>query len=199
MRLWRSLALAFLVTALASTSPTANTMVRAPKAHVDRVMPGLTPAVTWDLDRVTSGGATLGRFLRGSTVKTFNSQHGTQIEYLAANGNTYLWYPGNRVILAGRWRTKSIGRYGVICFKYSRNSYNPFTRKRGGQWNCEGSLIYLTMNAEIRRGDPLGLSSGRLPFVLPRGEDISISSAYQRIGGSGPLHPDRVIWPPRPR
>ena len=38
------------------------------------------------------------------TTLTFDPGHGAQVEYVAANGTNFLWYPGNRVVLPGHWK-----------------------------------------------------------------------------------------------
>lgn len=151
-------------------------------------------------DRIGRNAGTLKRFLNGTTHKTFDSQHGTQIVYLGKNRNAYLWYPGNRHVLRGRWRTEQIGSVGAkICFKYPSASGNPATGQRGGRWQCAGGTLHLLYDTEIRRGDPLALSTGRLPFVMPRATNMSIQEAYSRTGGQAPLSANLVTWPTRSR
>ena len=107
----------------------------------------------------------------GVTTMTFGASHGTQVEYLGAQGRSYLWYPGNRVILDGRWRytpfrTASAVLPG-ICFAYGANSYNPVTGARGG-WECEPVAVYRAHVVETVAGDIFGLSTRpEPPFDLP--------------------------------
>src|SRR4029453_11353963 len=34
---------------------------------------------------------------------SFSPGHGTQVSYMRADGTVFLWYPGNRVVVRGRW------------------------------------------------------------------------------------------------
>ena len=93
----------------------------------------------------------------------FGPGHGTQVEYLARGGTSYLWYPGNRVILRGDWKTEG----NRICFRYGPNTYNPVTGQRGATWECQSLSDHRRFMTESRSGDVLGLA-GRTkpPFTL---------------------------------
>lgn len=96
--------------------------------------------------------------------------HGTQIEYFAANGMAFLWYPGNRRPVPARWKLeKQAGGYD-ICFKYPSRSYNPITRQHGGHWQCRSFGGFAARIKEIRENDVFKLSTGRLPHVLNKSE-----------------------------
>ncbi|WP_417607666.1 hypothetical protein [Primorskyibacter flagellatus] len=123
-------------------------------------------------------------FLSDTTTKS-HSIHGTQIEYLAANGETFLWYPGNNRGVSGRWKLQ-IASYGLeICFLYGEGSYNPVTRERGGSWKCDMAAYYILKRDEIVSGNPFRLSR-KIPYVLPKKIDISLDQAM-RSSGFGPL------------
>ena len=123
---------------------------------------------------------TVQKFLSDTTAKVWNA-HGTQIEYLAANGETFLWYPGNAAAVEGRWKLQ-MTRYGLeMCFLYGKNSRNPLAGQQGGQWECDMAAYYLLNRDEIVDGDPLRLARG-LPFVMPSGANISIAQAMSRAG-----------------
>lgn len=99
----------------------------------------------------------------GLTRMTYDSGHGAQIEYNAPNGRSYLWYPGNSVVLPAYWRMQG----DEICYLYPQSSYNPITQTRGGGWECQSAASSLSRTKERARGDLFGLSlRKRPPFVL---------------------------------
>lgn len=103
--------------------------------------------------------------LADSTLLHYDPGHGTQVEYLDSNGMSYLWYPGNRVVLAAPWKLQN----NQICYKYATNTYNPVTKKRGGRWQCHPLARYQRSLVEQVRGDVFGLSKSRnVPYVLSR-------------------------------
>jgi hypothetical protein len=105
------------------------------------------------------------------TIMSYDRGHGTQVEFIAPNGKTYLLYPANKAIMKGDWKLERTDKPGVfsLCFRYPGNSYNPVTRSRGGNWDCQLAGFYLTGLAEIVPGDVLGLSRrAQVPFVLAR-------------------------------
>ena len=120
--------------------------------------------------------------LSNKTRMTYGPGHGTQIEYVAADGQNYLWYPGNRVILTGRWQAcearfeaspesgeQVVITYGMICYKYGRRTYNPVTKTRGGNWKCTPAGVSEKRIVELRSGDIFGLAGRKAPpFVLPK-------------------------------
>jgi hypothetical protein len=98
-----------------------------------------------------------------STNMTWDSGHGTQVEYVSADGRTFLWYPGNKVILPGHWKMQ--GRN--VCFLYGANTYNPVTKVVGAVWECEPTNVYGALQTERAKGDVFGLSTrGAVPFIL---------------------------------
>ncbi|MGJ0452254.1 MAG: hypothetical protein ACR65T_03340 [Methylocystis sp.] len=107
--------------------------------------------------------STLRAQFAGLTRMTYDAGHGTQIEYNAPNGRSYLWYPGNSVILPAYWRMQG----NEICYLYPGASYNPVMQTRGGDWECQSAAHSLSQTKERMRGDPFGLSrTKRPPFVL---------------------------------
>jgi hypothetical protein len=109
--------------------------------------------------------------LKDRTILHYEPQHGTQIEYLSANGMSYLWYPGNNVIVPAPWKLKG----GSICFLYPARSYNPVTKTQGGNWECEPTSAYYRTIKQTMPGDMFGLSARKLvPFVIQRGQDLHI-------------------------
>ena len=104
------------------------------------------------------------------TLFTYSSAHGTQITYLRPDGVSLLWYPGNFRAVPAQWKVEfdGPGRGHDICWKYPTRSYNPVTREFGGQFRCTPDRFFFPRVEQILQGDPSNLSSGRLPFVLPK-------------------------------
>lgn len=129
-------------------------------------------------------GATLRAFLSGATYKSYSKAHGTQVEFLAANGSAFLWYPGNRVLVVGRWETRDFDSpYSPdMCFKYGGNTYNPVTKTVGGNWTCRHGRGFIRQANGIVRNDIFDLQSGRIPFVMPKGPKLSFPSLLQKAG-----------------
>lgn len=99
----------------------------------------------------------------GYTNMSVDPAHGTQIEYVAAGGKSYLWYPGNTVILEGRWKREG----DSICFAYGENTYNPATGTQGGGWECMRFDIYWWVVEERVPADVFSLATRReAPFKL---------------------------------
>lgn len=111
-----------------------------------------------------------------ATSLDYTTKHGTQVEYTSIDGRAFLWYPGNSRLVIGRWRTETDKHgSGRICFKYPSSSYNPVTQTYGGSWSCVRAADYIWGEEEYARGDPLNLSSGNMPFVMPSEEKLTFS------------------------
>lgn len=140
--------------------------------------------------------AAVQEFLSDTTTKVWNA-HGTQIEYLAANGQTFLWYPGNATAVKGRWKLQ-MARYGLeMCFLYGESSRNPLIGQQGGQWECDMAAYYLLNRDEIVAGDPLRLARA-VPFALPRGANVSIAQAMEKAGLGQLRTPNKAMAPQYP-
>ncbi|WP_425616383.1 hypothetical protein NA78x_000029 [Anatilimnocola sp. NA78] len=97
----------------------------------------------------------------GNTLLFYDLGHGNQIEYLDPGGRCYLWYPGNPVILVGKWRVSE----SSIYFQYGLNTYNPVMNVRGGSWE-EQSIDHWSSGIVDRvPGDVFGIKRS-FPFVL---------------------------------
>ncbi|MEO0913327.1 MAG: hypothetical protein AAFY59_10110 [Pseudomonadota bacterium] len=121
----------------------------------------------------------------GATRRSFSDAHGTQVAYLSAGGRSYLWYPGNRRVVAGEWEVRAgARRFAFICFRYDPGTFNPVTRRPGGAWACQRADDFLLLEREVQRGDLFALSSGRVPFVMPK-RDISLAALAARLGAGG--------------
>ncbi|WP_437727554.1 SEC-C metal-binding domain-containing protein [Sorangium sp. So ce861] len=100
----------------------------------------------------------------GKTVLFYEPSHGNQIEYYDRNGRCYLWYPGNRIILAGEWRVDGED----LCFRYAVKAHNPVTGKRTDAWEWERTPLrrWGSTVTDSAPGDVYGLATG-FPFILP--------------------------------
>ncbi|QLQ18871.1 MAG: hypothetical protein HZT43_09625 [Exiguobacterium profundum] len=132
-------------------------------------------------------------FMSNTTSVAWNEYHGTQIEYLAADGSTYLWYPGNAVALPGKWEIRKAEHGPSICFLYGPNTFNPVTGSTGSEWDCTPQAMYLFYKTSVVKGDIFHLSSGKVPFALPRRANLSLEEAAARAGVSGPFT-NKVDW-----
>lgn len=103
--------------------------------------------------------------LANTTQMSYSPGHGTQVEYMAADGSTWLWYPGNKSILPGQWKVSG----GQLCFRYGGNSFNPVTGHRGGGWECGSLQTYQSTRVDMLNGDALRLKGrGKVPFQLSK-------------------------------
>jgi hypothetical protein len=123
----------------------------------------------------------------GKTRMTYSSQHGTQVEYVAPDGRNFLWYPGNRTVLPGRWKVDvdpDDPDETSLCQLYPSSSYNPVTQTFGGSWECEDARHALSRTRETLSGDPFGLARRRAPpFVLAH-EQTSFAELLRRVAGN---------------
>ena len=167
-------------------------------------LPSCVPQTEGDSGQSTVDvrGVELRSLLSDATAVHYDTGHGTQVEYMSADGLAYLWYPGNRSIVPGEWHVRigprplgpgpesrnAIGPYAVfeqdptqpvestlyICFRYGPDTYNPVTRMRGGNWECSISPANEEWERRTHPGDPFGLSEIRqVPAVLERGTQFT--------------------------
>ncbi|HQZ13360.1 MAG TPA: hypothetical protein PK286_10805 [Devosia sp.] len=126
------------------------------------------------------------------TIMTYDPGHGTQIEYFDAKGNNFLWYPGNRAVVAGRWKVEGKN----ICFNYGGNTYNPVTKQRGGNWECMPLALSDNGVVERAKGDIFKLSSGRVPFALkPERTTFAALKGGKSPAPGGKASPKETISP----
>lgn len=115
---------------------------------------------------------------------------GSQISYMAPDGTAYLWFPGNAVILRGRWTMRNTGGYAAyagrpvarmsVCFDYGPGSVNAFDGGAGERCIPADPLARLTR--ERADGDVFGLQQRReAPFVLPP-KATTIAEVRARLG-----------------
>lgn len=132
---------------------------------------GTPEARAWydKLDQINSSSEALRNAVSGATLVTRDpnsliQEHGTQVEFNAEDGTSYLWYPGNQSIVVGEWRTQSSSRGRTeLCYRYGSSTYNPVTQRTGGSWSCSAESFQST---EFVEGNPFGLRGGPVPFVI---------------------------------
>ena len=140
--------------------------------------------------------AELKAFLADTTIKTWDPLHGTQVEYLSANGQTWLVYPGNTRAVRGEWQIRSDTHQPELCYRYGPNSYNPVTRQRGSRWSCSPAILTLAWRyGQMVDGDVLGVRQiGIFPQPMPPDVNISLNTIMVEIG-RGPLQQaDKMEW-----
>jgi hypothetical protein len=123
---------------------------------------------------------------------SFTSGHGTQVTYMHPNGAVFLWYPGNTVVLPGKWqivpsgsRPQSEGQYADICFQYGSNTYNPVTGRPGGKWECRPAHTLEHSTVDRTDGDVFGLATRTaVPFRLTR-ERTTIAELRKHLRSLG--------------
>jgi len=99
----------------------------------------------------------------GNTYLSFSQAHGFQVNYLDADGRAWLWYPGNRVGLPERWRV-DLAR-DAVCWRHPSQSYNPVTKRYGGQEQCMALALARRTIVSTLPGDPYDLRSGNIPYA----------------------------------
>jgi len=141
------------------------------------------------LKKITSSPKAVISYMSGNTGRNYSSGHGSQIEYTASNGTLALWYPGNNKVVKGYWKAQKSTKGDVqVCFKYPSSSFNPVTQETGGRWECTSAKLALAFDVERVSGDPFNLASGAIPFVLPRGQNIS----FAEIGSKTGIQPEKL-------
>lgn len=160
------LALALAVTLAACVQGTSNPTIDAPVPAVD-----------------TSTEAALRQQLSDATLLAYSPVHGTQVEYTAPDGKAYLWYPGNPGPVVGEWTADTDGTgSAIVCFKYPANTYNPETEEWGGRWWCKQGAGYVADEDHLVSGDPFNLASGRIPYVMPSGPELTFEQLGRPLG-----------------
>ncbi|MGH1467093.1 MAG: hypothetical protein ACRBBQ_17200 [Cognatishimia sp.] len=148
------------------------------------------------IDALLADPTKLRNFLANTTRKTWNSRHGTQVEYMSADGHTWLVYPGNIASVDGEWQVQGANGQSKVCFRYGANTYNPVTRKPGGRWNCVPSItVLMNPSSQIVDGDVLKLRGrGAFPQTMPYRTNISLNTIKKAVG-LGPLtQPNKIAW-----
>lgn len=171
----------------------------------DCTNPAYLPAIR---DRLSIEQAT--QVLAGTTHRAYMHAHGTQVTYFAPDGRVFLWYPGNRRVLSGRWKVAlyqdligatppiaeqmrayhlqmplaAVERFdsNYVCFQYE-SSFNPAMWPGVAQrWECADVTEYVRLGTVQREpGDLFGLAARHeVPFVIPREERRDLDFATLR-------------------
>lgn len=125
---------------------------------------GPTPAGISAMDRFASGPADTGAMqaMANLTVVSYGA-HGPQVSYRSQDGRIWLWYPGNKEILAGEWKVLASG---PECYRYGANTHNPLTGVSGSHWECTIMTPRVGPNMQERSGDVFKLANRKaVPFV----------------------------------
>lgn len=78
----------------------------------------------------------LRQFFSDRTLVSWDSFHGTQLEYHDAKGGAWLVYPGNKTVLPSEWKVELVEGKLSLCYRYFSNGKNPATGVRGIEWEC---------------------------------------------------------------
>lgn len=128
----------------------------------------------------------------GKTRNVTAANYGSQISYMAPDGAAYLWFPGNSMVVRGRWALRETGgasptrlpeSQASLCFDYGPNTVNAWSRQRGGE-SCVPAEILARLTFEGTEGDVFGLSrSTEVPFVLPPAR-TTFADLRKRVGAT---------------
>ncbi len=129
-------------------------------------------------------GMTLGeanaKFINQTRI-SFSPGHGTQVSYMRPDGSVFLWYPGNQVVLRGRWLIEGRANSAYLCFQYGPNTNNPVTKQPGGGWSCRQADVFARTTVDRVHGDVFGLANRTaVPFMLTPERTI-IAELKQRV------------------
>jgi hypothetical protein len=121
----------------------------------------------------------------GRTRVISASSYGSQVAYMAPDGMVYLWFPGNRVILPGRWTFERgsflFENWVNLCFQYGPGTVNAWTRRDTGK-ECSPAEARARLIQDSAEGDVFGLSrKSEVPFVLPS-KPTNIREIKERLG-----------------
>ncbi|WP_264212074.1 hypothetical protein [Leisingera thetidis] len=143
----------------------AKTALLALACGVVPVLTGCAPPPASAVTEVASRGIAFPDYPQGGwTYLSFSGAHGFQVNYLAANGRAWLWYPGNSAGVPEEWKLDTVAGQKAVCWRHPSNSYNPVTKQTGGPFACQS--LALSQRSIVARvaGDPYGLSSGQIPY-----------------------------------
>lgn len=120
--------------------------------------------------------AVLKSIVTDSTILTHDRFFGTQVEFNCSNGDSFLWFPGNEGVVKALWKTQLRDNGATeICYLYGTDTKNYVTEETGGKWECRSAVFHLDTIREAVDGDPFGLSSLNVPFVMPERKKLSLA------------------------
>ncbi|MFT6772497.1 MAG: hypothetical protein ACJA1L_000201 [Paracoccaceae bacterium] len=102
------------------------------------------------------------------TYLSFSKGHGFQVNFIAPEGKSWLWYPGNRAGLPEDYKLGTVSGQKAICWRHPSGSYNPATRTGGGAFQCSNLAFEQRTIVAAPPGDPYALATGKLPYRLDR-------------------------------
>jgi hypothetical protein len=128
------------------------------------------------------------QFFVCKTHLSFDPGHGTQVSYLRPDGASFLWYPGNSIVLKSGWKLEervtarpTPSTFAALCYQHGENTYNPVTKQRGGLWECLPAHVWASVRVERADGDVFGLATrSAVPFRLSR-EQTTIAALQQKV------------------
>ena len=85
--------------------------------------------------------AALRAVLADTAVRTRNEAHGTQIEYHAAEGETWLARPGNLQVVRRRREIRGSAGSPKLCDHRGEDICVPRMPEPGGRWSCRLGVI----------------------------------------------------------
>lgn len=134
-----------------------------------------------EAENIATDHLALRSYFANKTIRSFDEGRGNQVEYKAADGTVWLWYPGNGRVLSGNWRTEPLSAAGGtrLCFRYNSMGLNPVTGVIGIEWECTDGADYVRGLREIETGDTLGLRQA-MPFVLNKTPEVTLDSLRGR-------------------
>ncbi|OUD09986.1 hypothetical protein BVC71_00225 [Marivivens niveibacter] len=113
--------------------------------------------------------------LVGRTAQTYSTDHGTQVEYLAADGHAILWYPQRPIPWVGEWERRT----GQMCFRYLVETTSGLAFS---EWTCSNWNTYMRSVNELWQGDIFNLDTRSVPFTIPDRDVYSITELADQAG-----------------
>ena len=112
----------------------------------------------------------------GTSYLSWDPSHGFQVTFYETPERSWLWYGGNNIALPAQWKKEpraqsELGKplTGVldhrVCWKYGTDTYNPSTKKGGGEFDCTLAINTLQMTVGAIDGDVFNLKSGQVPYI----------------------------------
>jgi hypothetical protein len=108
-------------------------------------------------------GESMTALVNDRTIIYYQQGHGVYVEYTAADGRLFMWYPRNGGVVRGTWGLRAMSG-PKLCYQY-RNSVHGVT----GEYEpneCippEQKLVGASV-LDSRSGDPFGLAQGTIPY-----------------------------------
>lgn len=102
--------------------------------------------------------------LSDRTYMYLQDGHGIYLEYTAADGQLFMWYPYNGGVVKGTWDVVDMSDGPRACYQY-RGAYHGVTGEYEPNECIDAGQTLSSMNVlDYRDGDPFNLSSGHIPY-----------------------------------